>query len=330
MAADPASGAGAALVGAGYAVPDAVVGNDSIAARLGVEEAWVSRRTGTRVRHVVGPGERLEDLAAEAAARALKAAGIDAGTVDAVLVGTTTADEMSPHTAPLVAADIGAQGAAAIDVSAACVGFLSCLATGTAMIESGRARTVVVVGADVLTPYLDLDDPQSAMLFGDGAGAVVLTAVAGPTRVGPVILRSDGQSRELIRLARDELRIRMDGPAVYRRAVTMMAEVTTELLGRAGLAPGEVDLFVYHQANSRILKAVGAHLGLDEPRVVDLVGRFANTSSASLPIALAVSAEEGRLRGGDRVLLAAFGAGLVWGGTIVTWGPGRGHRGRPG
>lgn len=324
MAADPTTGAGAAVVAAGYAVPRAVVGNDAIAARLGVEESWVSRRTGTAVRHVAGPAERLEDFAAEAAGRALKAGGVDPGDVDVVLVGTTTSDEMSPHTAPLVAADIGARGAAGVDVGAACVGFLSCLATGAAMIESGRARTVVAVGADLLSRYLDHDDPQSAMLFGDGAGAVVLRAVDGPTRVGPSVLRSDGGGRDLIRLARDELRIRMDGPAVYRHAVSVMAEVTTEVLGRAGLGTGDVDLFAYHQANGRILKAVGARLGLDDSRVLDVVGRFANTSSASLPIALAVASDEGRLHDGDRVLLAAFGAGFVWGGTVVTWGPGPG------
>src|ERR1700691_2092412 len=246
--------------------------------------------------------------------------GLVGAAVDAVLVGTTSAEEMSPHAAPLVAADIGASGAAAIDISAACTGFLSGLVMGAGMIESGRARAVLVIGADMLSRYLDRDDPQSAMLFGDGAGAAVLTAVEGGSRVGPAVLSSDGQRRELIRLARDELLIRMDGPTVYRHAVRLMTEVTEQAVRRAGLTVADIDLFVYHQANSRIIDAVGQKLHLDPARVVDVVGSFANTSAASLPIALAAAEQDGRLHDGDRVLMAAFGAGLVWGGVVVTWG----------
>ena len=316
-----ASRVGVVPVGAGYAVPEEMVSNRVIAARLGVEEAWLSRRSGTRVRYFAAPGERLEHFAGTAALQALKMAQMDPGQVDAVLLGTTSAEEMSPHAAPLVAADIGARGAAGIDVSAACVGFLSCLIMGAAMIEAGRARTVVAIGADLLSRYLDRDDPQSAMLFGDGAGAVVLTATDGPPGVGPSVLHSDGDGRDLIRLAREERLIRMDGPAVYRRAVQVLSDVTVEVLERTGIGLGQIDHFIFHQANSRIIKAVGARLGLNRGRVVDLVDRFANTSAASLPIALAVEAEEGRLHDGDRVLLVAFGAGLVWGGTVLTWGP---------
>src|SRR6202167_41663 len=246
--------------------------------------------------------------------------GLVGAAVDAVLVGTTSAEEMSPHAAPLVAADIGASGAAAIDISAACTGFLSGLVMGAGMIESGRARAVLVIGADMLSRYLDRDDPQSALLFGDGAGAGVLTAVEGGSGVGPAVLSSDGQRRELIRLARDELLIRMDGPAVYRHAVQLMSEVTGQVVGAAGLTLADIDLFVYHQANSRIIDAVGHRLQLDPARVVDVVGSFANTSAASLPIALAAAEQDGRLHDGDRVLMAAFGAGLVWGGVVVTWG----------
>lgn len=313
-------GVGAAVAGVGSCVPAGVVRNDAIAARLGVDESWLARRTGTAVRHVARPEERLEDLAAGAARIALADASIDPGEIDAVLVGTTTSDEMSPHSAPLVAADIGATRAAAIDVSSACVGFLACMVTGTAMIESGRAHKVLVIGADILTRYLDPDDPQSAMLFGDGAGAVVLVATEGAWRVGPSLLGADGSGRDLIRLDRVERRIRMDGRAVYRRAVPLMADSALRLLAEAGLEVPEVELFVFHQANSRILAAVAERLGVPDSRLVDVVGRFANTSSASLPIALGVVVEEGRLHAGDRVLLAAFGAGLVWGGLVLTWG----------
>jgi 3-oxoacyl-[acyl-carrier-protein] synthase III len=311
---------GAALVGVGMAVPEQVTTNAAIAERLGVDEEWISRRTGTSQRHVAAPGQRLDEFAATAARAALAQAGVDAADVDAVLVGTTSAEEMSPHAAPLVAADIGASGAAAIDISAACTGFLSGLVMGAGMIESGRARAVLAIGADMLSRYLDRDDPQSAMLFGDGAGAAVLTAVEGGSRVGPAVLTSDGQRRELIRLARDELLIRMDGPTVYRHAVRLMTEVTEQAVRRAGLTVADIDLFVYHQANSRIIEAVGQKLRLDPARVVDVVGSFANTSAASLPIALAAADRDGRLHDGDRVLLAAFGAGLVWGGVVVTWG----------
>lgn len=314
-----APGTGAAIAGVAHAVPEGVVTNAEIAERLGVDEAWIASRTGTRERHVLAPGERLADLAARAASGALERAGIDARDVDLVLVGTTSSDEMSPHTAALVAGDVGAVGAAAIDVSSACVGFLSSLSLAAGAIEAGRARTALVLGADGLTRYVDRDDRGSAMLFGDGAGAAVMTATDGADRVGPVVLHSDPDHRDLIRLARDESRIRMDGPIVFRHAVRLLAEVTHEAAGAAGAALDDVDLFVYHQANARIVQAVGRELGLADERVVDVVDRFANTSAASLPIALSVAAEEGRLRPGATVLLAAFGAGLVWGGTVVRW-----------
>jgi 3-oxoacyl-[acyl-carrier-protein] synthase III len=301
-------------------VPDAVVANRAIASRLGVDEEWIVSRTGTGERHVAAPGQRLERFAADAARAALKQAAIDPADVDVVLVGTTSAEEMSPHAAPLVAADIGAIGAGAIDLSAACTGFLSCLAFGTSLIETSRAKTVVAVGADLLTRYLDKDDRSTAMLFGDGAGAAVLTAVEGQTRVGPIVLHSDGAQRDLIRLARDDRTIRMDGPTVYKHAVALMVDVTREALAGAGVDQADVDLFVYHQANARIIHAVGERLGLDAAKVVNVVGDYANTSAASLPIALAAVDQQGRLHPGDRVLLAAFGAGLVWGGTVIEWG----------
>jgi 3-oxoacyl-[acyl-carrier-protein] synthase-3 len=310
---------GASLTGAGLAVPERVLENAAIAARLGVDEHWIERRTGTAVRHVVGDGERLADLAARAGEAALEQAGVDADELDQVIVATTSADEMSPHTATFVAGRLGATGAAAIDISAACVGFLSGLALAVGMLESGRASRALVVGADALSRYLDPEDRGSAMLFGDGAGAVVLAADDGPSRVGPVILSSDPAGGPLIRLARDDRLIRMDGPEVYKRAVALMTAVTHEAVTAAGLELADVDLFVYHQANGRILRAVGQRLGLEPDRVVDYVSRYANTSAASLPIALATAADEGRLRPGDRVLLAAFGAGLVWGGVVVEW-----------
>jgi 3-oxoacyl-[acyl-carrier-protein] synthase-3 len=302
-------------------VPTGVVHNREIAAHLGVEEAWISSRTGTRQRHVAAPGERLEQFAAEAATAALKDAGVGPTEVDLVLLGTTSAEEMSPHAAPMVAADIGTDGAGGMDVNAACTGFIACLTLAASMIESGRARTVVAIGADVLNKYLDKDDRSTAMLFGDGAGAVVLTAVDGPSLVGPACHHSDGDERNLIDLNREERLIRMDGPTVYKHAVRQMTDVTRETLELAGVGLDEVDLFAYHQANARIIDAVGKRLHLDPDKVINVIGEFANTSAASLPIALAVARDQGRLHDGDKVLLAAFGAGLVWAGALVEWGP---------
>ncbi len=311
---------GAAVVGAGLAVPDRVVDNAEIAHNLGVDEEWITRRTGTGRRHVAAPGERLDQFAAQAARAALADAGIDAARVDLVLVATTSSEEMSPHAAPLVATDIGAQGAGAMDIAAACPGFLSALSMAAGAVESGRVDCVVCVGADLLNQYLDPQDRSTAMLFGDGAGAVVVTGVDGPTRIGPMRLHSDGGGRDLIRLDRGTQRITMDGPTVFRWAVRWMAEATTEVLEAAGVAKDDIDVFAYHQANSRIIDAVGKRLHLDSAKVIDVVGEYANTSAASLPIALAWAREHGRLREGDRVLLSAFGAGMVWGAGLLTWG----------
>jgi 3-oxoacyl-[acyl-carrier-protein] synthase-3 len=309
---------GASLGGVGLAVPERVVANAAIAERLGVDVHWIEKRTGTDVRHMVD-GERLDELAAAAGRDALAQAGVAAAELDLVIVATTSADEMSPHAATFVAGRLGAERAAAIDVSAACVGFLSALGLAVGTLESGRAQRALVIGADALSRYLDPGDRGSAMLFGDGAGAAVLTAVDGPTRFGPVVLGTDPSGGPLIRLGRDDFRIRMDGPEVYKRAVTVMTDVTREAVAGAGLALDDVALFVFHQANGRILRAVGQRLGLDPRRVVDYVGRYANTSAAALPMALATAEAEGRLEAGMQVLLAAFGAGLVWGGGVLRW-----------
>jgi 3-oxoacyl-[acyl-carrier-protein] synthase-3 len=311
---------GAAVVGVASAVPEREVGNAEIAAQLGVDESWIARRTGTRVRHVADPDARLDEFASRAACDALDDAGLDVSCVDLVLVATTSSEEMSPHAAPLVAESIGARGSGAIDISAACPGFLSALALATSMVETGRAHTAVCVGADLLSRYLDPHDRGSAMLFGDGTGAVVLTAIDSPSRVGPVRLHSDGAGRHLIRLERGDGRIFVDGHPVFRSAVQQMSDVTIEVLDAADMTPDDVDLFVYHQANSRIIDAVGKRLRLDGAKVVDVVGEFANTSAASLPIALAWAYRHQRLHSGDRVLLSAFGAGMVWGACLLSWG----------
>jgi 3-oxoacyl-[acyl-carrier-protein] synthase-3 len=307
-------GPGIAAVAA--AVPERVVSNAELAEPLGIDPDWISSRTGVERRRRVS-GEGLVDLAAEAGARALAGAGIEADELDLVLVATFTPDQLQPHAAPVVAARLGAS-AGAIDLGAACTGFLSGLSLAAAQLESGRARAALVIGADVLSRVIDYADRRTAGLFGDGAGAAVVTA-AGPGLIGPIALSSDGSRAELIQATHEERLLRMDGRATFRAAVAAMSDATRRVVSDAGLALEEIDLFVYHQANSRIISAVGERLGLPAGRVIDCLGEFGNTSAASIPIALAQSAAAGALRPGSRVLLSAFGAGLTWGAGIIEW-----------
>ncbi len=308
----------AAITAVAMAVPARRVSNAVVAEQIGVEEAWIAKRTGTRERPWAEPGERLSEFAARAGREALERAGTDPQELDLVLVATSSADEITPNAAPLVAGLIGADRAGALDIGAACTGWLGALSMACGQIESGRARHALVVGADFLSRFLDFSDRDTAPLFADGAGAAVVSA-ADADGIGPIVLHSDQAGAELIQLARGG-QIRMRGQETFRAAVTCLAEVTHEALDAAGAELGEIDLFVYHQANSRIIRAVGQRLGLDPARAVDYVDRFANSSTATLPIALSVAQEEGRLNAGDRVLLAAFGGGFTWGATVVRWG----------
>ena len=301
------------------AIPERLISNDQLAADLGVDSAWIAKRTGTRERPWASGEERLSELAARAGRAALEQAAVESGELDLVLVATSTADEITPNAAPLVAGLIGARRAGALDVGAACTGWLSALAMACGQIESGRAAHALVVGADFLSRFLDISDRDTAPLFADGAGAAVVSATESPDgRIGPIVLRADHSRSHLIRLGRGD-HIRMDGQESFRAAVASMTHVTTEALEASGCRLADIDLFVYHQANSRIIRAVGQRLGLPADRVVDYVGRFANASTATLPIALTVARSEGRLAAGHRVLLAAFGGGLTWGGTVVDW-----------
>ncbi len=302
------------------AVPARRVANAEIAAQIGVEEAWIAKRTGTGERPWAAPGERLTEYAVQAGREALTRADVDPRELDLVLVATSTADEITPNAAPLVAGLLGAERAGAFDVGSACTGWLAGLGAACGQVESGRAAHVLVVGADFLSRFLDPADRETAPLFADGAGAAVVSGAApGRGRIGPVLLRADHTGADLIRLARGD-RIRMQGQETFRAAVSHLSEVTLEALEQTDLRLQDIDLFVYHQANSRILRAVGQRLDLAADRVLDYVGRFANASTATLPIALSVAQAEGRLHPGQRVLLAAFGGGFTWGATVVEWG----------
>jgi len=311
--------AGAVIGAAGMAVPDQVVENETIAERLGVEADWIVKRTGISRRHILAPGETLVDIAAKAGTAALVAADVDPGDVDLVLVATTSKDHITPDAAPLVAAELGARYAGAFDVGAACTGFVTGVAVARGQIETGAAKRVLVIGADALYQHLDLDDKRTAGLFGDGAGAVVMMATDPPGRVGDPILRADGTQLDLI-FAEHGAKLEMQGRATFENAVARLSEVTEEALAAVGIEVADIDLFVYHQANRRILRAVGEKLGLQPERVLDYIAEYANTSAATIPIALAEAQADGTLVPGQRLLLAAFGAGFTWGAVVLDWG----------
>jgi 3-oxoacyl-[acyl-carrier-protein] synthase-3 len=308
--------AGVASVAA--SLPPNRVANEEIAARIGVTPEWIVERTGIRERRLAGEGASLTALAADAGRKALAAAGVDGADIDLVLVASFTQDELLPNAAPLVAEELGAGGAAACDLGAACTGFVTGLALAAAQIESGRAHYALVIGADLLSRVTDRFDRTTAALFADGAGAAVVGA-GGPGRIGGTILRSDASAAAGIVATQEERLIRMQGHDVYRAAVSRLSEITREVLAADGLGIDDVDLFVYHQANARITRAVGERLGLPSERVVDCVAEQGNTAAATLPLALCHAAANGTLRAGARVLLAATGAGFMYGAGLIEW-----------
>ncbi len=309
----------ASVLGLGHHLPETVVNNLPIAERLGIEESWIVKRTGIRSRRHAMPSERLSDLATASARGAIEDAGIDPAELDVVLVATTSADEITPNAAPYVATAIGATKANAMDIGAACTAFVTALSVGTSLIESGRAETVLVVGADALSRFTDFDDKRTAALFGDGAGAVVLGQQEGGG-VGPFVFGSNAELAEAIIARRDSQMLEMDGHTTFNAAVAALVSSTRDACELAGVALDDVDLFVYHQANARITKAVSERLDLPAERVADYIADIGNTSAASIPLALAFAREEGRLHPGDTVLVAAVGAGFTWGGTVLEWG----------
>jgi 3-oxoacyl-[acyl-carrier-protein] synthase III len=311
---------GAGIASVAMAVPDRAIGNAEIAGRIGVEPSWITKRTGVEERRIAWPEERLSAFAAEAGQIALERAGIAAIELDLVLVATMAADELTPNAAPLVAEELGAKAAGALDVGAACTGFLAALAMATGQIEARRADNVLVIGADLLSRLTDRGDRATAALLADGAGAALLRPSAGGAGIGPVVLGADGAHSALIAASHSDRVIRMNGHDTFKHAVARMSHATLEALALAERELEEVDLFVYHQANSRIIRAVGEELGLPRERTADYLAGYGNTSAATLPIALTLAEEEGRLGPGSIVLLSAFGAGLAWGATVVEWG----------
>lgn len=310
----------ARIAGIGAAVPARAVPSSEIAERLGVDERWIVTRTGVRSRYLADADDSLAELAAAAARAALADAGLEAAAIDLVLVATMAADDLTPNAAPLVAGLIGAEGAGAFDIGAACTGFLSALASAAGMVESGRSQGALVIGADLLSRLTDPGDRGTAALFADGAGAAVV--VPGPrpgAEIGSILLSSTPDEQRIVHATHDQRKIRMQGQETFRLAVQQMSEVTVAAAERAGLRLDEIDLFVYHQANARILRAVGERLGLPSERVVQSIDRYGNTSSATIPIALCDARDRGLLKPGAKVLVGAFGAGFTWGAGVIEW-----------
>ena len=310
----------AGIAGVGRAVPPEIVTNAPIAARLGVEDGWIESRTGIRERRHAGPAATVSGLAAAAGRDALERAEIDAAALDLVLLATSSQDALLPNGAPLVAAELGASEAGTIDIGAACTGFVSALALAAGQIESGRSERALVVGAEIMSRVIDPDDRSTAGLFGDGAGAAVVTA-GGPARLGPAVQRADGiEGPALIFATHADRRVRMAGQDTFKHAVRRLSESTEQAAEAAGWGLDEIDVFVYHQANGRILRAVGQRLGLRSERVIDCIANYGNTSAATVPIALAEAERGGMLFPGARVLISAFGAGFTWGAMTIEWG----------
>lgn len=319
---------GVAVAGLGHALPARVVTNHALAARIDTSDEWIRSRTGIRQRHVVDPGTSTSDLAVEAGAAALASAGVTH--VDVVVVATTTPDHRCPATAPAVTSRLGLGTVPAFDINAVCSGFLYGLTVTAGMITGGTADTALLIAADTFSTIVDPADRSTAFLFGDGAGAVVLRSAPSGRGVLAVELGSDGGLEELILVRSGGSRLptspvpadrwfSMQGQAVYRHAVARMVDSTRTVLARVGWSPADVDWFVGHQANRRILESTAARLGIPAERVVVNLDRVANTAAASIPIALSEAAEAGCLEPGQRIALAAFGGGATWGAAALQW-----------
>ncbi|GAB4389352.1 beta-ketoacyl-ACP synthase III [Albidovulum sp.] len=320
----------AVVRGVGHHLPARVVPNSEFESRLDTSDEWIRTRTGIERRHFAAEGETTSDLGAAAARAALADAGLAAGDLDALILATSTADLTFPSAATMIQDKIGMTGGFAFDVQAVCAGFVFALANASALISSGQARRVMVVGAETFSRILDFDDRSTCVLFGDGAGAVVLEAAEGEgtARDRGVLatdLHSDGRYRELLYVdggvstTRTAGQLRMQGNQVFRHAVEKLAETAHAALEKAGLNSGDVDWIVPHQANLRIITATASRMQVPMERVVVTVQDHGNTSAASIPLALSVGRERGQIKRGDLIVMEAIGGGLTWGSVVLRW-----------
>ncbi|HEX2057128.1 MAG TPA: beta-ketoacyl-ACP synthase III [Actinomycetota bacterium] len=314
---------GSAITGVGLATPSKTLTSAALEKTLGLAEGWIETRTGIERRRIASETESSCTLGTAAARAALADAGIGPADVDYVIAATVTPDFRLPATASLLQTALECNAAAAFDLNAGCSGFLCGLAQADALVRAGSARNVLVVGVELLSRITDFTDPKTGIIFGDGAGAAVIGR-SESAALGPFALRSDGSKPDLLMASRDGGKVVMAGREVYRRAVHEMTESIRDVTRAAGIGLDEVDLVVPHQANGRILEAIADRLGTPRDKLFSNIARYGNTSAASIPMALAEAQEQGALRDGDLVVLAAFGAGFVWGAGIVRWGAHRG------
>jgi 3-oxoacyl-[acyl-carrier-protein] synthase-3 len=319
------------MIGLGMYAPPKTLTNDELEKMVDTSDSWITERTGIKLRRIAEPRTACSDLCLEASKRALADAGISPSEIDIIVVGTCTPDMPLPSTACFLQMKLGAGRAFALDLNAACSGFLYSLSAADAMIRAGRGKKALVVGGEILSTVTDYTDRNTCILFGDGAGAVVLSECPDGEGVLSCHLHSDGSLWELIyapgggtvhpygpEVVENRMHaIRMAGNETFKQAVTRMVEVSLEALQHNHVDISDVALFLPHQANMRIINAVGKRLGISEDRVFVNLERYGNTSAASVPIALAEAREQGRFAKGDLLLLASFGAGLTWGSALV-------------
>ena len=312
------------IVGTGSYLPAKVVTNDDLAARMDTSDEWIRTRTGIRQRHIAEPSQTSSDLGVEASRAALAAARVSPQEIDLIIVATATPDYIFPSTACLMQAKLGVAGCAAFDIQAVCSGFVYALAIADKLIRSGQHRCALVVGTEVYSRILDWNDRGTAVLFGDGAGAVVLKADTRPGILGSV-LHADGSHANILSVPGNVCGgkivgspfVQMDGQAVFKFAVRVLDECARETLALCGMTVADIDWLIPHQANVRILEATAKRLGIDRSKLVVTVDQHANTSAASVPLALDLAIRDGRIRPGHKVMLQGVGGGFTWGAALV-------------
>jgi 3-oxoacyl-[acyl-carrier-protein] synthase-3 len=323
----------AGILGTGHSYPEGILTNADLERTVETSDEWITSRTGIKQRRKAAPGEYTSQFAVRAGQQAIKRAGLEPADIDLILCATVTPDQILPSTGCLIQAELGAHGAAAMDVVAACSGFLYGLTLANTMVQTGQSRNALVIGAEILTQYVDYTDRQTCVLFGDGAGAAVLGPVENDRGILASRIKSDGRYEEQLyspgggtrrppsaeTLAAGDHFFKMKGNELFKVAVRSMADISREVLEEAGLTAEDVNLFIPHQANQRITDAVANKLNVDESRVYSNIAMHGNTSSASIPIALDECVEAGRINKGDLILLASFGGGVTWGGVLVRW-----------
>ncbi|EJL29003.1 beta-ketoacyl-ACP synthase III [Novosphingobium sp. AP12] len=315
------------LIGTGSALPRQAVSNAELAKRVDTSDEWIVERTGITNRYIAAPDETTTTLATEAARKAIEAAGIEAASIDLIILATATPDQTFPASATLVQANLGCRGGIAFDVAAVCSGFLYAVGVADSMLRTGMARRALVIGAETFSRILDWEDRTTCVLFGDGAGAIVLEAQeqGGETQRGILATRlhADGTHNQLLYVDGGPSttgtvgKLRMKGREVFRHAVVNLAEVLREVLDEAGLSTDDLDWLVPHQANARILDATAKKLNLSPDKVVMTVAQHANTSAASVPLALDQAVRDGRIKVGDLLMLEAMGGGFTWGASLI-------------